>query len=427
MFAREMHPLIKRRPAQAPLRLIDDALERQDIARIGEQPHIGDHVLDLFALIEFQSPDDAIADRVAQKHLFYDARLGIRPIEDGEMIEWPPGGMFPGYGFRYVARLRFFVFGRNQRDQFAPAYLGPQFLVALMEILLDDAGRRVEDDLRRAVVAIERDDSGVGVIFLEIEDVPDVRLAPAVDRLIVIADDEQVSMLLGEQMHQEILRIVGVLVFVHHYIAEHLLIFPEDIRVLLEQLHGEHNEIIEIEGIRRAKFLLIMHVHFRHDFLIIAPGRERELLRIDKRVLGARYGVEQSARLHLISVDLELFHRFFRKRLLILAIENIETLVVAEHCDLAAQDAAADIVKCPDVLRKHHPAVLGRLALCQEPPDTLAHLAGRLVGKGHRQDSVRGDFFLIDEIGDAVRERFRLARSGAGQNQNRPFCRENRS
>ena len=43
---------------------------------------------------------------------------------------------------------------------------------------------RVEDRLRRAVVLLELDDLGVREVVLEVEDVPDVRAAEAVDRVV---------------------------------------------------------------------------------------------------------------------------------------------------------------------------------------------------------------------------------------------------
>ena len=51
----------------------------------------------------------------------------------------------------------------------------------------------VEDELRGAVVLLELDDRRVGVVALEVEDVPEVRAAPAVDRLVVVAHDAQVA------------------------------------------------------------------------------------------------------------------------------------------------------------------------------------------------------------------------------------------
>jgi glycosyltransferase involved in cell wall biosynthesis len=57
----------------------------------------------------------------------------------------------------------------------------------------------VEDQLGRAVVLLELHDRRVGVVALEVEDVPDVGTAPAIDRLVVVPDDGEVPVLRRER------------------------------------------------------------------------------------------------------------------------------------------------------------------------------------------------------------------------------------
>ena len=269
VFSTESDPSFEGRLAESPLGLIPDPLERLGIARIFQEPHIGDHILDFFALIEFQSADDAIIDGMTQEQLFDDARLSIGSVEYGEMIEGSAGRMLPLDRFRDVARLGFFIFGRHERDRFARRHLRPQFFVALVLIFGNDAVRRIENDLRRSVVAIERDDRGLGIVFLEIEDVLDIRLAPAIDRLVIIADDKNIIVFFRQKIDEQILRIIGVLILVHHDIAKHILIFPKHLRMLLKELHREADEIIEIERVLRPQLLLIPGIYFRYDFFVI--------------------------------------------------------------------------------------------------------------------------------------------------------------
>ena len=72
----------------------------------------------------------------------------------------------------------------------------------------------------RAVVLLEPHDVRVGEVLLEVEDVADVGAAPAVDRLVVVADDHQVAVPAAEQLHELVLRAVGVLVLVDEHVAE---------------------------------------------------------------------------------------------------------------------------------------------------------------------------------------------------------------
>ena len=93
----------------------------------------------------------------------------------------------------------------------------------------DDRRRRVEDDLRRAVVPLELDGRHFGKVVLEVEDVAQVGAAPLVDRLVRIADDAQVAVDFGEPPDQQVLRPVRVLVLVDHDEAELLAYFARTV------------------------------------------------------------------------------------------------------------------------------------------------------------------------------------------------------
>ncbi len=91
----------------------------------------------------------------------------------------------------------------------------------------------------RAVVALQPDHLRTGEILVEAQDVVDLGAAPAVDRLVVIADAADVlrpgGAALGKQPQPEILRDVGVLVLVDEDEAEAVLELGQDLRILLQQ------------------------------------------------------------------------------------------------------------------------------------------------------------------------------------------------
>jgi hypothetical protein len=74
--------------------------------------------------------------------------------------------------------------------------------------------RRVEDGAGRAVVLLEPHHAARREVLLEVEDVADVRAAPAVDRLVVVADHHQVAVRRRQQLQEPVLRAVRVLVLV---------------------------------------------------------------------------------------------------------------------------------------------------------------------------------------------------------------------
>ena len=59
--------------------------------------------------------------------------------------------------------------------------------------------------------------------------------------------------------------------------------------------------------------------------------------------------------------------------------------------------------------------------LPHETQDPLPHLVGGLVGERDREDLPRPHALDAHQVGDAVREHPRLARSGAGQDEQRPL------
>ena len=76
----------------------------------------------------------------------------------------------------------------GDRDLLARHVLGAQRLAEPALVVRDQVRGGGEDVAGRAVVALEPDDRGAGEIVLEAQDVVDLGAAPAVDRLVVVAD-----------------------------------------------------------------------------------------------------------------------------------------------------------------------------------------------------------------------------------------------
>src|SRR3990170_4833043 len=90
------------------------------------------------------------------------------------------------------------------------------------DIVRDDARRRVEDVLGGAVVLLELDDFSSRKIILKIEDVIDVRSTKTINTLIFVAHRGDVAGLPGQQLHQDVLRLVRVLVLVDEQVLKAL-------------------------------------------------------------------------------------------------------------------------------------------------------------------------------------------------------------
>src|SRR4051794_6969005 len=122
------------------------------------------------------------------------------------------------------ARLMLGVPQSAHDDFLAVPGAGPQGFAETAAIIRDDTAGGGQDFRRRTVVLFEPDDQRAGKIALEFENVADLGAAPAIDRLVVVADAAQIAMALRQQPQPEILREIGVLVLVDQQIAEALLV-----------------------------------------------------------------------------------------------------------------------------------------------------------------------------------------------------------
>src|SRR5207248_5700426 len=85
------------------------------------------------------------------------------------------------------AGFLFRIPGAGDGDFLAVDILGAQRLAETAFIVRDQMRGGGEDVTCRAVIAFEADDLGAGKIVLEAQDVVDLRAAPAIDRLVIVA------------------------------------------------------------------------------------------------------------------------------------------------------------------------------------------------------------------------------------------------
>ena len=167
------------------------------------------------------------------------------------------------------------------------------------------AAPRIE--LRGAVVLLEGDRRGAREVALEIEDVGDVGATEGVHRLIGISDREHVSVLVGEQLQEPVLRVIRVLVLVDEDVAERLLPALTRLGEALEDVDREHQQIVEVDGVRAEELALVELVHLG-DGLVVErgdPGHVR--VRADEPVLRVRDLGVDAARRESLRVAAEVF------------------------------------------------------------------------------------------------------------------------
>jgi hypothetical protein len=247
---------------------VDDALEGEIVGRLADQAEIGHGVADLEPLVEARAADDAVVEAERDETVFELAHLEGGAHEDRHVVAQL---VLPRCSSRSPRRRRGLP-PRNPRPRDrrpsrrpGPA-VGEQRLAEPALVVGDQVAGGTEDMGGGAVVALQLDHLGAGKILLEAQDVVDLRAAPAIDRLVVVADAADVLRhalrALGEQAQPHVLSRVGVLVLVDEDVAELVVIVLQDIRMVAEHADRVQQQVAEVAGVQRLQPVLVGGVEF---------------------------------------------------------------------------------------------------------------------------------------------------------------------
>jgi len=167
-------------------------------------------------------------------------------------------------------------------------------------------------------------------------------------------------------------------------------------------------QVVEIDGVARGERRLVA----AEDLPQLGVARVIALLEVLRPlhlVLGVADATEHRPRLQHPVVDVERAHHLLDGRDLVGRVVDHEVAREADVRRLAAKQAGAHRVE------GHHPRALARVA--EQRGDAPPHLLGGLVGEGKRDHLVGAGVAAADEVRDAVRDDARLARPGAGQDE----------
>ena len=285
-------------------------------------------------------------------------------------------------------------------------------------VVRDQARGSGEDVAGRAVVAFEPDHDSAGEIALEAQDVVHLRAAPAVDRLVVVADAAEVRLriALRQEPQPQILRDVGVLVFVDQHVAETLLEIGEHVDVLLEEAKAFEQQVAEVGGVQGLQPLLILGIELAALAVRVGIGfAVRDLVRRQPAVLPAVDRRGELACRPALLVNVVGGDDLLQEADLIVGVEDREVGAQPHHLRMAAQNLHADRMKRAE---PRHP--FGAL-FADQLADAQLHLARRLVGEGHGEDLRGPGAAGREDMRDAGRQNARLAGAGPRQDKKRPL------
>ena len=179
-----------RRIAQAALRRVDDALEGEIVRRLADAAEISERIANLHAFIKARAANDAVIQPHRDEAILEGAHLEGGAHQDRHVVEIMALALEildlfadrPRLFLRIPAGidldLRVFRIGRIGEERLAEPVL----------VMGDQMGRSAQNMAGRAVVAFEPDHGRARKVLLEAQDIVDLGAAPAIDRLVVVAD-----------------------------------------------------------------------------------------------------------------------------------------------------------------------------------------------------------------------------------------------
>ena len=303
-------------------------------------------------------------------------------------------------------------------DQGAVAGIGPQALAKTTFIMRDEAVGGAEDVAGRAVILFEANGRGAGEILFEAQDIGNLRTAPRVDRLVVVADAAQVVARMSEELEPFVLRRVGVLIFVDQNVAEAIAILGEDFGLGAEDHQHVQQQIAEVAGVEGFEPRLIRGVE-----LGPAAGGEGfgfagvDLVGSPAAVLPAVDEAGKLARWPAFLVEVGGDDQLLHHPQLIVGVEDREIAVQPDQLGMGAEHLGGDRMERAEPRHSFQRAA-------RQLGHAIAHFPRRLVGEGDAEDLARPRQAAGDEVGEARGQRRGLAGAGAGEDQHRAFGRQ---
>jgi len=194
-----------------------------------------------------------------------------------------------------------------------------------------------------------------------------------------------------------------------------VLVARQHVRMVEEQLDGVHQQIVEVARVAGLQQFVVTDIHAADDLGAVVVGRI--VGRADQLVLGAGDVAEHGARIVAFRIDIQLDQRLLDDGLLVAGVEDQVVARAGGELGLDAQNARADRVERPDR------QAVELAGAAQQVHHALFHLAGGLVGEGHRHDVPRADVHVLDQVGDTVGQHAGLAAARPGQDKHRAFAR----
>ena len=305
-----------------PDRFVDYPLEGFVIIVVDHELEVGHHILDLSPLEEGFSREDLVGYVGRTQFLLKGPGLRIGTVEYGEI---PVGCRIRRYASLDrgcdEARLFFRGISLDKAYEFAPVALGEAFFLNPVGILLYERVRRLDYDLRAAVVLLQAEELRLRIVLRKVYYILYLSAAEGVYRLRIVAHYAYIPVLPGESAQYQVLRPVRILVLIDEYIVETGGYFLPRLDVVAEKYVHIYEYVVEVHHSafaatdhifriyvrypRRAAtdvglhLLAVLPVGGRHHEIVLGHGNPREhvfglveTLLVEPHILD--YGLDQT-------------------------------------------------------------------------------------------------------------------------------------
>ena len=283
--------------------------------------------------------------------------------------------------------------------------------------MLDQAVCRLHNALRATIVLLQFEESGSLEPTLKTENIVDIGATKTIDALRVVAHGTNPLLLLAQLHHDAHLGVVGVLILVNQKEVEPVGIFLPDVLMLLKELEGKSQQIVEIHGVGLLATLHIRNENFSHtwhfgtlvgliQFLVAGV-----VLRTHQVVLSYRDAAVDGGRLVDLLVESHLLDDGLDERARVALVVDGKVVGETYVLSLGSENARENAVE------SSHIEML-RQFLSHEFADAFFHLSCSLVGKGERHDAP-GFHSLLQEVSDLIGKHTGLSRTCTGNHKRR--------
>ena len=236
-------------------------------------------------------------------------------------------------------RLGLVVGHGDDMDRIAALVRAPEVFRAAAGVVFDEPVRGGEDLVGAAVILLEPDDLGIGEMLFELEDVRDLRAAPPVDALVVIAHHANIGRFArGEKAHQIELEAVRILELIHEHLGKPRAPFFPDGWVVVQEFHRLHKEVVEIHRVQRMEFAVVAGIDGADHGLVI-------LRRGPAIILGFADEVFREAGVEFFILRRHAVDNLFDEPELVTLVENREIVFVSELFGIGPENPHAESVE----------------------------------------------------------------------------------